>query len=119
MAPFSLYDILRSGPVRRAELASERAQSQAGKAQRSADGLEDQVGRLTLVATAMWELLRDRLQVSEEELLKKLQDVDLRDGKKDGKHNPPAVACPGCQRANHRRHVHCLYCGADLPIAPA
>ena len=45
-----------------------------------------QLDRLTLVCQAMWELLRERTGLTESQLLAKVTEVDLRDGKLDGKY---------------------------------
>ena len=69
---------------------------------------------------AMWEVLRDDAKIGEEKLLKKIEEVDLRDGKKDGKMPKikDAAHCIKCQRPNNPRHNICLYCGEQLSKAP-
>jgi len=81
--------------------------------------LEEQVGRLTLACTAMWVLLRQRLGVTNQELLEAIQEVDLRDGVLDGQYKPPALSCPACGRRNNRRRRTCMYCESALPQEPA
>ena len=83
--------------------------------QRRADGLEKQVQRLTLATMALAELLRDRLQVSQAEIEAKVRDIDLRDGKLDGKLATSVKTCPTCSRVNGPQRVTCLYCGTALP----
>ena len=61
----------------------------------------------------MWELLRDRSNLSEEALLEKVREVDLRDGALDGKVTVPPQKCPQCGRTVSRRHRRCIYCGAE------
>lgn len=73
--------------------------------------LTDQLDRLQLMNQALWELLRDRLGITEEELERKAEEVDLRDGKADGRMTSTAVRCPTCKRVNNARHGKCLYCG--------
>lgn len=73
--------------------------------------LRAQLERLTLMNQALWELLRDRLQISDAELEQKVGEVDLRDGVADGKLTATAVRCPNCSRVCNSRHAKCLYCG--------
>jgi hypothetical protein len=73
--------------------------------------LAQQIERLSLMNQALWELLRDRVGITEAELEQKAQEVDLRDGVADGKMTATAVRCPTCQRVNNSRHAKCLYCG--------
>jgi hypothetical protein len=80
--------------------------------------LEEQLGRLTLACTAMWTLLRQRLGMTDPELLEAIQEVDLRDGVLDGQYKPPALTCPACGRRNNRRRRACMYCESPLPEEP-
>ena len=73
--------------------------------------LRMQLERLTLMNQALWELLRERLQLSDMELENKVAEVDMRDGVADGKLTPTAVRCPNCSRVCNARHAKCLYCG--------
>ncbi len=73
--------------------------------------LRDQVERLTLLNQALWELIRARLNVSDAELEQLAQEIDLRDGKQDGKLTSHPLKCPNCGRVSNSRHRKCLYCG--------
>lgn len=77
--------------------------------------LEDAVERLALMNRAMWELLSERVGVDDRELLEKIREVDLRDGREDDRIRPAPRACPECGRTLSRRHLRCLYCGAADP----
>ena len=76
---------------------------------RSAEDLAERVDQLALATQALWELAAERLHISDAELTAKIEEVDLRDGKADGRIRA-GLACTAC----NRRHRHCLYCGADL-----
>ena len=73
--------------------------------------LEFQVARLLLVNQAMWELLRDRLGITDADLERKMQEVDMRDGVQDGRITFGPVRCPACKRVSNSRYSKCLYCG--------
>lgn len=73
--------------------------------------LEHQVARLSLLNQALWELLRDRLGLSDAELERLARDVDLRDGIEDGKITVTPLECPNCGRISSSKHWKCLYCG--------
>ncbi len=75
--------------------------------------LEDRLDKLLLVNMAMWELLKDRTELTEEDLMAKVQEVDLRDGRADGKISKTVAKCPKCGRTMSPRHKKCLYCGAS------
>ncbi len=77
--------------------------------------MQREIDRLLLVNEAMWSLLSERLGLTEEALMARMQELDLQDGHLDGKLVKAPVQCPQCSRQNGRRHLTCLYCGADLP----
>jgi len=103
--------------------ASEEASSaehKASQAQRAIANLEDQMARLNLVCAALFELVHERLHITDQDLLKKLNEVDLRDGKLDGKYvKSEGVTCSSCGRISNRRHSRCIYCGEPLPLLPS
>lgn len=76
--------------------------------------LEARCDRALLVCEALWTLLRDKMGVTEEELVDRVNQVDLSDGKLDGKVRRPAVDCPKCRRKVARRFPRCVYCGAEV-----
>ena len=80
---------------------------------------EERLERLLLVSAALWELLRERTGLTEEDLMAKVMEIDGRDGTLDGKLPQTPIACPDCGRAVYPRHQTCLYCGAKLPARSA
>lgn len=74
--------------------------------------LEARVDKLMLINRALFELMSAHLNIGEQELIEKVTEIDLRDGKLDGKLAPEGpLVCEKCARAYSRRHNHCLYCG--------
>ncbi len=71
--------------------------------------LERRLEKLSLVCQALWTLVRDRTGVTEDDLAKRVQEVDLSDGKLDGRVGG-AVDCPSCKRRYARSRDRCLYC---------
>lgn len=76
--------------------------------------LEAALGRTLLINEALWELLRDRLHVTQDEFYKKLYEIDMRDGALDGKNQKKVLACPKCRRPNSGKYNACIYCGHPL-----
>jgi len=75
--------------------------------------------RLSLISRAVWELLQERTQATEDDLLAKVRELDLRDGRLDGKLAVKARNCTHCQRVNNAHRQRCLYCGTALSGASA
>lgn len=75
--------------------------------------LEDRVERLTLVCMAMWSLLQDKTNLTEQDLSERVEVIDMMDGNPDGKASRTVKKCHSCGRPMSMRHRRCLYCGAD------
>lgn len=90
-----------------------------GKAAKSSVGsLEVRLDNALLVCEAMWTLLRDKVGVTDEELIQRINDIDLADGKLDGKVRKTPVSCPKCHRTIARRLPKCMYCGQMIMHDP-
>lgn len=72
-----------------------------------------QINKLNLICQAMWELIRDNTRLTEDDLLKKVKEIDLRDGVEDGKITPDQN-CRKCNRRLQKRQARCLYCGEEI-----
>jgi len=79
--------------------------------------LRDAVDTLSLVTTALWEVLKENTGLTDAQIREKVTEVDLRDGRQDGKLSPRHCDCRACGRTNGRRRKRCLYCGDALPPA--
>ena len=79
--------------------------------------LQRRLDRLSLGCQAMWELLRDRAGITEEELAQKILEVDLRDGKTDGRMSTQITDCPKCGANTNSKRTVCVMCGAPLPVS--
>jgi hypothetical protein len=72
--------------------------------------------RLALVTQALAELLSERAKVSQADLAAKIDEIDMRDGVRDGR-VAATRSCPKCGRAIAGHRTTCLYCGATLDAA--
>jgi hypothetical protein len=98
----------------RAASTAHEANANAAAATRQVQDLEDRVDRLTLVCSALWSLLRERTGLTEEQLLERVKEIDLADGRLDGKVPRQAPAtCGACGRTFAARHARCIWCGAE------
>jgi len=90
------------------------AESKADSADRRLQLLEARFDSLALTCQAQWELLREHTDLSDDQLRLKMQEVDLRDGKQDGRLRPSAIECGDCGRPVNSRRGICIYCGAAM-----
>jgi len=99
-------------------LNAAEAVGEARKALTAAGGLDARLDRMTLAFEALWTLVRDKLQVSDEDFAARMNELDLSDGKLDGKVRKGAVSCPKCARTISRRLPQCIYCGQPIVHDP-
>jgi hypothetical protein len=76
--------------------------------------LHHQIERLTLLNQALWELLRTKISLTDQELEQKIHEIDVRDGIEDGRMTKTALKCPTCGRVSSSKHWKCLYCGQEF-----
>ena len=76
--------------------------------------LEMNLGKTLMICEALWELLRDKTKLTQDDLYKKLYEIDMRDGALDGQNQFKVRDCPSCHRPVSGRHGTCLYCGHVL-----
>lgn len=76
--------------------------------------IQRKIDRLSLTNQAMWELLRDHSDLTEEELIAKVLEIDSRDGNKDGKMTMQTIDCPSCGRPTNTKRSNCVICGAEF-----
>jgi hypothetical protein len=77
--------------------------------------VDSRVHRMVLMVEAMRELLQASGLFSEAQLKAKVEEVDLRDGKADGRNvQPVAQVCGQCGRTSAGQRKFCVYCGSDL-----
>jgi hypothetical protein len=105
------WDLRQEGQIREAERSIER---NAQTTEAAVADLHAALERLALLTQAMWELSRERNGVTEAELVAKVHEIDLRDGKADGRIERAGPACAKCGKTNRPRRVKCFYCGTPL-----
>ncbi len=99
--------------------AAEAAAESARRAQDSAELLKHDVERLYLITKALWTIVREQLEYPDEELARRINEIDAADGALDGKiAASPPMQCPHCQRTVQRKRARCLYCGGEIQTDP-
>lgn len=106
------WELYQSRKISEAQSEASSARRQARDATQQVEELEAAVGKLQLVTQALWELLQERDGIDESVLLDKVNEIDLRDGRLDGRlEKRQPQRCGGCKRTISDRHRKCIYCG--------
>lgn len=78
--------------------------------------LNEKIESLSLLTQAMWEMLEEN-GFSRTELERKIEEIDLRDGVRDGRVTG-STHCPECGHRLRQNRINCYWCGAKIPRAP-
>ena len=78
--------------------------------------LEQRYERMSLVTNALWQLLKAHTGLTDADLKKYIEKVDLADGIRDGKvaRKKGAMDCPHCSRRVLTSAMVCAWCGGKL-----
>jgi hypothetical protein len=100
-----------------AQADASNARAEAREAKTETELLRHDVDRLLMITEALWTFLKKEHGYSDEDLANAVKEIDLRDGRLDGRaEQPQASPCPNCGRINSARRSLCIYCGQPLPV---
>jgi hypothetical protein len=115
---YDLWDIFQQHQISSATSTAESAQREVTRTDlrlhSEVQRLESKIDALALVCQSLIELLRDQGGISESEIQAKISEIDLRDGRRDGRISGRPTACPQCHRPAHTRQRVCMYCGTTI-----
>ncbi|QDV87215.1 hypothetical protein [Planctomycetes bacterium TBK1r] len=109
-----LWELYQQSKIRDAGATATRAESKSNNMSYEVARLEDKIESLALTCQALWEVARDHSGLSDEELLAKVSEIDLRDGVADGKMGSGTGSCSKCGRTISKRRMSCMYCGEQI-----
>jgi len=108
-----LWELYQQKKIAEASARADVASSKAGDLKSDLKQLERRTDRLAMTTMAIWALLGEKLGITDEELEAKITEIDLSDGKLDGKVRVEIRTCPTCSRTLSKRHSKCMYCGSE------
>ena len=89
-----------------------QAQAEAARATTEVRLLKHHIERILMITEALWDMVKEQHGYTDDDLVKRVQQIDMRDGRLDGRVAPSGVrSCPSCKRPTSGRHVMCIYCG--------
>lgn len=115
---FDLWDLVQQGQISQAnttaEFAKDSARSNSDRIHQEVQRLEAKIDSLAIISQALWEVLREKTDLTEKDIEAKIAEIDIRDGRRDGKITGKPTLCPACKRPTHTRLKACPYCGTAL-----
>jgi hypothetical protein len=95
-------------------LTNSRVDLHQARQGRRTDDAEDDIMRLVLITQAMFELVGERLGITQDELMARIHEIDARDGTVDGRITPSPRDCPSCQAKVPAGRDNCQFCGTAV-----
>ena len=109
-----IWDLYQSHRIGQLDKRIDDVQASSGRdrvARDTAFGLEEKMDRLALICCALFEVVQESSGISEEQLRKKIAEIDMRDGEQDNRITPRAKKCPKCDAMMSPKFHRCLFCG--------
>jgi len=92
------------------------AANDAAAAKREVNELNMELARMKLVCAAMWELVKEKTNLTEDDIIARMAVIDAKDGVADGRLLAAPKKCVDCGRPVTPRQGKCIYCGKVQPI---
>ena len=115
-----MFDRYLLDQIQRTESRATQAETAATRSLGDIDVLKLYVERLSMITEALWNILKEKHGYSDDELMERITEIDLRDGRLDGRAaSNETLTCPQCKRMHVAKHRPlCLYCGATISNEP-
>lgn len=110
-----IWDMFQQHQIRDNQQRSTDAQLDAKSAHKEIAQLQEKIDALSLLCRALFEELQIVSGITESQLRQRMAEIDLRDGKLDGKYDPKAIeTCSECGHKIKNNRSNCFWCGAKL-----
>ena len=77
------------------------------------EDINERLDSMAMIMRAMWSLLEEQ-GLTTDQLLAKMEELDLMDGVEDGQMKRGAVDCPSCDSKVAPGLSRCQFCGAEV-----
>lgn len=94
--------------------ALDSASQTAREAKLEVQKIRDDVDNLKLITQALWFLLKQKTELTDEALVDMIREADQLDGKVDGRFVKIPESCPQCARPVNISTNSCVYCGIKV-----
>ena len=123
----SLWDIFQQVQIENLKARQVSGESDleraASRSRELGTEVHDRIARLALLTEAIWELMAERQGLTAADLAARVREIDMRDGREDGKRGAPEgasqVHCGSCEAVVPPGKTKCQFCGAEVAGAKA
>ena len=104
-------DMHQYGRINQAQSDAATAKNKAEQFDARIADLERRADRLALACQALWETLRESTGMTDEQIYRRMAEIDRRDGQADGRIGSQVMNCAKCGRPINTSRPQCIYCG--------
>jgi hypothetical protein len=108
-----LWEYRQQREVNEASAKAREAARSSSESRLDIDELQRRIDTMGLLLMAMWSIIEEKTQVTEQELAARVRDLDMIDGRSDGRMPRMVTECRDCGRKMNLRHRTCMYCGGE------
>lgn len=114
------WELWQQSRIKDAEESASRAVHNARSESRQVEErLAARLDNIVLAQSAMWAIIKERMKLSDQDLMDMMERIDMADGVRDGRMGRTMQVCPSCKRRSAEHHDNCMYCGATFgPRSP-
>ena len=108
-----LLELYQARRIADASAEAAQAQDRVGRMQDELAFLRRRLDRMILVNAALWELVKGKTGLIDQELQAQVLELDAADGQIDGRLGGGKRLCRQCGKSLHPKHRTCLYCSTE------
>jgi len=113
------WDLHQDRRIGDARAQAARGEARADEANYAVSSLQARFERMVLLNMALWSLVKETTGLTDEALAARVKEIDLEDGRRDGKLQATIEPCPKCGKTLSKKHQRCLFCGYEPEDADA
>lgn len=87
------------------------------KTSREFGDVDDRLDRLVLLCEAMWELMKEETELTDDDLAAKFIELDESDGRQNYRRQRVAQECGSCDAKVPPTRVRCQFCGEPAALS--
>ena len=110
------YSMGAGNAGRMASLARSSGVADASRHTQRVEDLNERIDKLLIIIRGMWELMEEQ-GFKPEDLVAKIEQLDMMDGVSDGVARQGALDCPSCESKVAPGLANCQFCGAEIMLA--
>ena len=107
------YGMGQRSAARAASLARSAAVADGTHHTNRIEDLNERIDKLLMIVRGMWALMEEQ-GMTAEQLMAKIDEIDVQDGTDDGQVKSQVVECPSCQSKVAPNLRNCQLCGTEV-----